>query len=838
LRLATRTIAEITETKAAFTVAKKKRQKPVEPDDSFEWGPFRIAQYGKNIVWQSNWPEGEFKKAQQRLVEQFPQVVKEIDELILEIAELVCSLPPEQVLHRAWGEMAVKHMKITAEAEIGEEESVAMRMLDYLQSIIVSHKRSETQQGAISEENWKKLRELVGNLFRKLNFEYQICRSAKNMAEEKDFSQDFEEYRFRAQTLWANVKGDRFQAHERAWLEDVFIPHSVVLQELFGIDGPTFVEEIDKILQALTYGLGDAGVEMINFQQESLDAIEKKIAAHPELAEKDPQEIMEIVVNENGWGERMASVIGRFVGLDLFNVRKVTKLPEPLIKELTWNVSENTTFFADGDFKGWPLRTWPIFQRPFIEIDGEVYCFDLHNLFDHLYRVIERAICRLKPEYRNVWNDVQKKLSEELPFKYLERLLPGAVVHRNVHYRWHIKPDGNKEWCELDGLVLYDDHLFVVEVRAGAFTQAPPATDFDSYVASLKNLVLKPVTQGLRFVEYLGSEENVGIFDQHHKKVGELRKSDYRHVTVCPVTLDPFTELAAQVQHLRKIGVDVGAAPIWAVSIDDLRAFGDIFGNPLTFLHFVEQRKRAAVSTIVQPDDELDHVALYVEHNNYTQYAEELTEHGLGKLNFHGYRSQIDKFFSAKLQNGDTPSPIQQKMPPRLREVVEFLTKSAKPGRTRLASYLLDLSGEWRDKTFEAIDNEIKEQPERGRPKPFSSHGGVRTTVFVHVHGVSTRNTAFAVNHTQAVMLVGSEADRLLVELNYSADGVLEDVNWQDVDVKSLAGEELEARKAEAEKLRTARLANAKRAFGKIGRNEMCPCGSGKKYKKCCLNRN
>jgi uncharacterized protein YchJ len=23
--------------------------------------------------------------------------------------------------------------------------------------------------------------------------------------------------------------------------------------------------------------------------------------------------------------------------------------------------------------------------------------------------------------------------------------------------------------------------------------------------------------------------------------------------------------------------------------------------------------------------------------------------------------------------------------------------------------------------------------------------------------------------------------------------------------------------------------------FGKVGRNEPCPCGSGKKYKKCCL---
>jgi uncharacterized protein YecA (UPF0149 family) len=28
-----------------------------------------------------------------------------------------------------------------------------------------------------------------------------------------------------------------------------------------------------------------------------------------------------------------------------------------------------------------------------------------------------------------------------------------------------------------------------------------------------------------------------------------------------------------------------------------------------------------------------------------------------------------------------------------------------------------------------------------------------------------------------------------------------------------------------------------KRLSGKIGRNDPCPCGSGKKYKKCCLGR-
>lgn len=29
----------------------------------------------------------------------------------------------------------------------------------------------------------------------------------------------------------------------------------------------------------------------------------------------------------------------------------------------------------------------------------------------------------------------------------------------------------------------------------------------------------------------------------------------------------------------------------------------------------------------------------------------------------------------------------------------------------------------------------------------------------------------------------------------------------------------------------------ARRPYPKVGRNEPCPCGSGKKFKKCCLQR-
>ena len=105
---------------------------------------------------------------------------------------------------------------------------------------------------------------------------------------------------------------------------------------------------------------------------------------------------------------------------------------------------------------------------PFIRLGDRYYCFDLNNLFDNLYRVMQRIIMHLKPDYQETWNTIQKRQSENLPLKYLEHLLPGAKVLKEVYYRG--KSDkGVTDWCETDGLVIYDDHLFIVEARRWCF---------------------------------------------------------------------------------------------------------------------------------------------------------------------------------------------------------------------------------------------------------------------------------------------------------------------------------------------------------------------------------
>ena len=380
-------------------------------------------------------------------------------------------------------------------------------------------------------------------------------------------------------------------------------------------------------------------------------------------------------------------------------------------------------------------------------------------------------------------------------------------------------------------MLIYDDHLFIIEVKAGAFTYTSPADDFPAYIESIKNLVLKPAVQGNRFVEYLKSEETVSIFDENHSQIGQLSSADFRQITICPITIDTFTELAAQSQHLKVIGVDVGVFPVWSISIDDLRVYSDIFVNPLTFLHFVEQRMRGFTSDIIQTDDELDHLGLYIKHNVYTQYAKELQADSKAQLNFIGYRSDVDKYFTEKLHEPDMPSPLNQEMPEYLVKIIGVLSESGKPGRSGVASYLLDCVGSWRNNIADSIGKTLESQKIHKRPLPLSTYGDIRLTIFCWQDPFLPRDEDLSIDHTRAAMLVTGDNDRLMLELFFTKEGALKDVEWANITMSDVSDLDMERLMSIAATLKTRRIEKA----GKVGRNAPCPCGSGKKYKKCCL---
>lgn len=805
---------------------RKRRSHRSGPDDYFQFGPMEFARFGKVVLSRNNATPDEVKVMQANMADALPGIIAEIDSLVESIAEQVSQLAPDRVLHRAWWEFAAFAMGIGSDGSHRPDDGLALRMIDYVQSVIASAPPSANAVDRLTEEAWATLKGNVGALFQKLTGECQMALTAHHRVQNPALDMHLEDFRFRAETTWINVRGERYQAHERQALLDVLVPHSEVLVRLFGVDAPALVEELGKILTKLTFGLGDALNGLEQLQEDAVSQLGNSLLT-PDTP--DFEAARGKLFDDPDFAARSSTMVGEVFGLDLFDVEKITNLPPAFLSELAWSPGEENEFFAPGELRGWPLRVWPTMKRPFIRLQGRILCFDFFTLFDGFYRVLQRLVFRLAPEYRETWNERQKAISEALPFKYLEKLLPGAQIFRSVHYRWKAGT-GPLQWCEADGLLLYDDHLFVVEVKAGAFTYTSPATDLPAHIRSLEGLLKNPAAQGSRFLDYLESAPEVPIFDAEHNEIVRLRKSAFRHVTVCSITLDPFTELAARAQHLRKVGVDIGQHPIWALSIDDLRVYADLLDNPLVFLHFVEQRILAARCEAVDLSDEMDHLGMYLRHNNYSQYATGLVAGEKRKLNFVGYREGIDSYYRAII-GGEEPVVPRQKIPQRILEVVELLARSNVAWRSELASFLLDASSEFRKDLAGMIDEQLAKSPQLGRTRPLSTYGDLRLTVFVWSPS-APRNGQAAVEHAQVVMAANNETSRPLLELEYTADGVLSGAHWQHLAINMLTPPELQrVRKAGAELLRSrVEVVQRKR---KVGRNEPCPCGSGLKYKRC-----
>lgn len=806
------------------------RKKRVRPDDYYQRGPLEMARFGRHVIMRSNMSPSEFADMQKYLTDLYPNVCQEIDELIKQIIAVVSNLPPSELLKRAYWEMASHHLNIESESEADSDDVISLRMVDYLQSIIASTKLAEKVSENLSEDVWAQLKNMVSTLFPKLNIEYQICRTALNRTNDPDFDLDYEEFYSEAQQYWVNVRGHRYLVHELPALSDLLEPHNEVFKELFGIGTDELIAGLRMIQDSLTLGIGKVINDLKVMQEAIIEKAPFMMINVDENSMADvSNELISRVIEANNWQEWREDILGRLLGLDLFDLDKITKLPKPLLDELSWEPGQDGEFLEEGQFRGWPLRIWPVFKRPFIKLDDRHYCFDLYSLFDHIYRVIERTVMRMKPQYREEWNQKQKELSERLPFDLFTRLLPGARVYRQVYYR-----AGNGQWYESDGLLIWEDHLFIIEIRAGAFTYTPPATDFPAYIASIKNLLLKPVEQGRRFLEYLNTGNEVAIFDEYHRQIGEISKNDFEHITICAISLDEFTELAARAQYLYKVGVNVGEKPVWAISLGNLREYTDIFCNPLIFLNYVEERMRAFKSDLVTVDDELDHLGLYLKHNSYTRYAHELTSDGKTKLGWYGYRLDIDRFFAERFRNPSTESVLEQNMPERLKEIIEFLSANCVSHRRKVASMLLDCGDEARRNITERISEVLARQSQTKKPVPLSTYGEVKVTLFCWQKQCLQRDYEFAQMHAKAAMAVAGDSERLLLELTYNGHGVLTDVNPTFITLAGISAEEIEKIKVGAAELRKARISKAISQQGKIGRNELCPCGSGKKYKRCC----
>lgn len=787
-----------------------------------------LARFGKDVIFQSKIDSVQHNKLKQKIIVQHPETIKSIDSTIEEITKIVKHLHPVKLMQMSWMKLFMSMRDIQAEADIGKEQTNFLRMIDYIQSIIASTP-TEEYKDEVEDIEWLKLSALVEKLFDLVNGPYQIGATFLRSIQDPDHDIEVEELRFKAQIYWCNVRGERFLHHQTKALESLISPQTDLIVSTFGITSKVIIEEFEKIMYAQTYGMHEAFTTLNKLRLQFLDSMKEK-----NYKDLSPADAYAQFLQNTDSVEANKNSLDRCFGMGLFDLRKITNLPDSFLDLLSWSPGEDKDFMLEGTFKGWPLKIWPTFKRPFLKFEGSYYCFDLHGLFDKIYRQLEKQVFGTTEKNKQAWIKTRNIVSEQLPIDYLSAILPGAEIVKEAYYNIIDPVTGKQKTCETDGLFIYGDTLLILEIKAASFTYTSPADDFEAFTSSLKTLVQNPINQGVRFLDFLNSQDEVIIYNKEKQEITRLRSSNFKNKIVCAISLDPFTELAAQTQNLEKLGIDLGESFSWSLSIDDLQVYADIFTEPLLFLHYIEQRMLASKAKILELDDELDHLGLYIAHNNYVSYARAKIAGSGARLRFHGYRSDIDIYFSELNLDKDTPNLLTAKLPIRFSETINRLSSSTSGIPSAASTHLLNIEPQQRKNIFDMLHEHLLLS--FTKLKPLSCYSEANITIYPTSENLSGELINSAIEHTQAVMLVTNEAKRNLLILSYNEQSFLQDLHWEELTLNAIPPEKLETLRLQSKSLREKRIANALLSSKKIGRNDPCVCASGKKYKHCCLS--
>ncbi|WP_341284865.1 hypothetical protein [Priestia megaterium] len=484
-----------------------------------------------------------------------------------------------------------------------------------------------------------------------------------------------------SQGMQMNVSGILYPAFEKEHFEDVLFPYNELFIEVFNITAADIVEGLLRISEHLrTTGFMDVMAK-------------EEFSPDEDLSE-------ELLFNMS----------------EYFNVERITDWPLDFIKELALQPGECSNFFTNH--LQVMLKELPIKYRPFLGIGNKYYCFSIDNLMDNFYRSVLRALRRRNKGLSATINNIQQDLSEAIPFKLFKKILPTAQMFQNIFYKAPVGGNGKNEWCECDGIIIFDNVMIILEVKGGALSPVSPFSDEEAYKNSLRALAQNPYEQSLRLFEEYKRFEKVELYQKKSKKRYELIDSieGVNFIQACCVTLDDFNEVASQIEKTEFI--QKSNLPVWCVSMNDLRVYPELFDSPSIFLNYLYQRSQASNNPHIKVNDELDHIGLYFEYNNYAMYISDLIEEADATDVFiSSYRGDIDTYMARMVNKkfedehsnfffdaiiGPSIKP-EQKMDPMFKQLIMLLDNTKDLLCIRAARYLLLLSSEKRTRMKEFI---------------------------------------------------------------------------------------------------------------------------------------
>lgn len=736
----------------------------------------------------------------------------DIDKLIDNIKEKVKKSNPLELLNYLFERNILSFVNLTSEIQSSLEELYSQRAIEYIQSILVSQENTYMNNGQESEfDDYEDILMDVINLYHSINNYYYFW-SEKKLQDDPDVKSEELEYIIESEFSRV-VRGDRYQCYQIEHFRELISPHKQIFEETFNLNIEDFIIGLEKLEYILTQG--------------RLDEIKKIANSLKDFFNQDIQNDETFDINKKY--KELLNISEGIQKLDInkfHGIKEITGWSNEFIDILSYGINEYDAFFTEDYYAGWPILDLPIQKRPFIKINNIAYGFDYYSIFDNLYRSIQKNLINACQSYKDTWAIIQQETTEKMVENLFKEILPGCTTFRDNYYP---RKKSLKDCAENDLLVIFNDTLLIIEVKAGSFIYTSALTDYKGHINSFKTLIEKADHQCDRTKEYIEKNEISNIYTKQRDLKLELDTRNYSEIYCLCVTVDNFNTFTAKAEKINFIKLKSNSI---SLSIDDLRIYRDIFDNPLQFMHYLKERRNATECPSLALNDEIDHLGMYLERNLYTWDAKEV-EVGT-KLMGIGFRVELDNYFSVLHHNIEINKPTQN-MAPQFKAILDLLSKIDNKEKIKYSNFLLDFDFETRDTFVNQLETILFRQKQIGYMIQTFAPGEVAYAVFVYTPDCPVIPDNEKINYIYANLKITGVEECIVYDFYYDRHDQLSGIKINLIKLSNLK-DHVQIQKVEkvVEFISKQRLKKYREVNGKIGRNDNCPCGSNKKYKKCC----
>ncbi len=419
--------------------------------------------------------------------------------------------------------------------------------------------------------------------------------------------------------------------------------------------------------------------------------------------------------------------------------------------------------------------------------------------------------------------------TEEFAAERLAAVFGKDKVHSNLD----IFESKGKKVGEIDVLVLFGDRAIVLQAKSKRLTLESRKGNDARIRDDFKKSVQDSCDQAYKCAKLLGNA-NYTLKDSHSNEVAVPKA--LKEVYILCLVSDHYPALSFQTQQFLKFEATKAISPAFVLDVFTLDAMTEMLDSPLQLLSYVDRRTK--YSNKLMASHELTILSYHLKKNLWLS-----EEHDMVILE-DSISADLDSAMIVRregIPGKETPDGILTRFPgTTLGRLVKEIEARPDPTTIDLGYMLLTLGENTVIEVSDGIDELAKRARVDGKSHDLTidlkqgDKGDTGFTVHCNNDPIETAWSALQVHcckrkYTQrARSWFGVCVDPSNTSLRF---GLKLDYKWERSDEEDASTQSLPKPGRLADLLKPS--VAEKR---KIGRNDLCTCGSGRKYKKCCLS--